>query len=809
MNKMLEGCRVLAEVGASLHWLKPRDKMPVAANWSTLPRKTIEDLESSYEDGCNIGIRLGEPSKTEAGYLHLIDLDIRSDEQASEAHRRLAELAPGYKSLPCVISGSGGESRHYYFFSSKPLRGTKLARSEGFSMVWDEKKGREVKKHHWEIELFGTGKQAVLPPSIHPDTGKPYRWERTLPVDEILLGVGPSVEITKPVTTSNLPAVNDDLLSLVLHGPLDLDEAEIDTYIEFLPDWWVEDRDEWLKLGAALHHQYRGKVEGFRKWCKWAKQSAKFDLDDSKRVWRSFKEQSGRPVTMRSIIDAAKENRVETTYDFADDDEDEDDILAELLDSEPKVEVALRQNSLPEDDGPEWKRKLDLTTEGLVKASLPNLTLILRNDERLKGMIAYNQFSNNIVIRKVPVQVAPKKHGSGVVNLSGPQWIVRNQRSGSGWEDINTHDLRTLLETKTSMKGWGLKVSDRDLNAAIVSAAHSRPFHPIIELLESLPQWDRRRRVERLWIDYLGAEGTPYHRKTAVLFMMAAVARVYEPGCKFDTAPFLEGVQGARKSTFIETLAMGFYGELSADFVDKKIYVEESDGKWILEIPELVGFDKHDISLLKSTMSRKSEQVRRPYDRFSKDIPRQNVMIGSTNDNEYLRDPTGGRRFWPIRCNKTKRDMIDIDMLTKNLDQLWAEALAMYREARSRYKYGDIPLYLDDAESMAEAEAIQESRLQETSGRILAGEIEMLLDEPIGAEFDDLSEDTPKVYRNSVCGLEIWTDVLGRTRESYDRRAQLEIAEAMKYVNRWSKSGGYERTKRFGKQRIYLRNEPI
>jgi hypothetical protein len=164
-------------MGAALHWLQPGQKRPIAEGWSTAPRATRADLERQHIPGANIGIRLGEPSKTPAGYLHLIDLDIRKPEAEADAWAAVRRLVPTLDQLPMVISGSG-TGRHFYFWSETPLRSEKLAKGEG-----------------WEVELFGTGKQAVLPPSIHPDTGKPYRWERPIVRELVDLGIGPPISI--------------------------------------------------------------------------------------------------------------------------------------------------------------------------------------------------------------------------------------------------------------------------------------------------------------------------------------------------------------------------------------------------------------------------------------------------------------------------------------------------------------------------------------------------------------------------------------------------------------------------------------
>lgn len=311
----------LINFGAALHWLKPNSKAPAKEGWSTAPRADLAQLRATHEPGQNVGIRLGEPSRTPMGYIHLIDLDIRETDLADEAWAALLQLWPNARQFPNVISGSGGESRHVYFLAAQPLRGRKLAQSTGFAMVFDPRRGREVKKHDWEIDLLGTGKQAVLPPSIHPDTGLPYRWGRRFAFDLIGLGLPPAPIVPESIIAGwGLSSIDDgdedDLDVIVRQLPLGLDEGEIDRIIAGLPEEWVEDRDTWLRVGAALHHEYRGAAAGFDRWCEWSKQSAKFNERDQRTVWRSFKG-SKNPVRMASLIaNTAKPEPVVTIDGF-------------------------------------------------------------------------------------------------------------------------------------------------------------------------------------------------------------------------------------------------------------------------------------------------------------------------------------------------------------------------------------------------------------------------------------------------------------------------------------------------------------
>ncbi|MDO5630527.1 MAG: DUF5906 domain-containing protein [Paracoccus sp. (in: a-proteobacteria)] len=290
-------CALIA-AGASLHWLVAGQKRPVAADWSALPNQTESDLRGSYRQGANVGIRLGEPSKVGTDYLHLIDLDVRDPSKAAEAWGALLAIWPQARTYPSVISGSGGESRHLYFLTSAPFRKHKIAKSTGFTMVFDASKGREVKKNDWEIDLMGTGSQAVIPPSIHPDTGLPYIWER--PVDLTLGGLGMWVNADQ---VARFGARQDT--GSTGEPAARLDEVNPDHLAQALAFFDVDDRDDWKDVGMALHHQFAGSNKGYSIWNEWAKASSKHIEKDSRTVWKSFKADKPGALGISHLFDRA------------------------------------------------------------------------------------------------------------------------------------------------------------------------------------------------------------------------------------------------------------------------------------------------------------------------------------------------------------------------------------------------------------------------------------------------------------------------------------------------------------------------
>ena len=306
---MLNAAKELSDLGFALHWLKPKSKIPWNMEWSKLPFLPFDKLQKTYVKGSNIGARLGEPSVVAGLYLHAIDLDIRNEEFTDAAHKVLKSLFPECYEWPCVISGSGGESRHFYFLIEKPFRSKKLAhsttkhRDDAGHWHWD-----------WEIELYGTGKQVVLPPSIHPITGDTYKWLREF--DSVMLDCGmvPTMsadEIPSTAAYTNADDMNEDelLLALVRTPPIGLTEEEIRDAAFALPfDEWCEDRKGWIDVGMAIHHETEGSDLGFQIWCDFSERSSKFNHKEARVQWRSLKDETSNPKTMHSILKVLKEH---------------------------------------------------------------------------------------------------------------------------------------------------------------------------------------------------------------------------------------------------------------------------------------------------------------------------------------------------------------------------------------------------------------------------------------------------------------------------------------------------------------------
>ena len=222
---------------------------------------------------------------------------------------------------------------------------------------------------------------------------------------------------------------------------------------------------------------------------------------------------------------------------------------------------------------------------------------------------------------------------------------------------------------------WGglVKLGQDVTYQALKKRASECSFHPVREWLSGL-SWDGEERLERWLSTYLGAEVSPYTEEIGSLFLVAAVARVFSPGAKADYLLVLEGPQGAGKSSACRALAGEWFDDNLPDLLHSKEVSQALRGRWIIEIPELAAMRRAEETNLKAFLSRTVERFRPPYGRSEVIEPRQCVFIGTTNAGLYLRDHTGGRRFWPVRVGK-----IDTQRLAADRDQLFAEAVHKYR----------------------------------------------------------------------------------------------------------------------------------
>jgi predicted P-loop ATPase len=231
---------------------------------------------------------------------------------------------------------------------------------------------------------------------------------------------------------------------------------------------------------------------------------------------------------------------------------------------------------------------------------------------------------------------------------------------------------------------------------ALLLIGERRAYHPVADYLAGL-EWDGAPRIDRWLIDFAGAEDTDLNRAIGRKILCAAVRRVRKPGCKFDTVPVLIGRQGTKKSTLVRALCPSdvWFSDQVKVGADARETIERAAGAWIVELAELDGLNKREANATKSFITTVMDKARPAYGRYAVERARQFVLFGTTNEEAFLTDTTGNRRWWPVTVTEC-----DPDGLADVRDHLWAEAVAMER---------DEALWLDTEELRANAEIATEA----------------------------------------------------------------------------------------------------
>lgn len=403
-----------------------------------------------------------------------------------------------------------------------------------------------------------------------------------------------------------------------------------------------------------------------------------------------------------------------------------------------------------------WKAKLrrSPSTQALKKSST-NAEMILNNDDDLKDMVQYDVFEKVTKLKRLPY------------------WRA-NDDNNYYWSDIDTTHVISHID-----RGYNLQLSRDIVDDVIEKEAYKNRFHPIKSFIES-KQWDGIKRIETLFVDYLGADDTHYNREVAKKWLMGAVARIYQPGIKFDSMVILYGKQGGGKSTLASRLGGHWYNQSINTFKGDEAY-KKLQGSWICEIEELSAFHTSTIEDIKSFITAVVDIYRASYGRRTERHKRQCVFVGTTNNYEFLKDKTGNRRFLPVTTNKDKATKSVFDDLNESIvQQMYAEAKTYFDERPT-----DKSLLLDKSASETALEMQNEHAEKDT----LVGEIEEFLERPIPSNYWQLSVDNKRwtmkemanvqdeiklfgegsliqlgtntkpgqhVWRKKVCSTEIW-----------------------------------------------------
>jgi predicted P-loop ATPase len=240
------------------------------------------------------------------------------------------------------------------------------------------------------------------------------------------------------------------------------------------------------------------------------------------------------------------------------------------------------------------------------------------------------------------------------------------------WVDSDVSECRRWLDQRR-----GLAFSKTIMEDAALQVAMTYQFHPVRDWLSSL-RWDGESRLDRMLIDYAGSPDTQYVREVTKNTLIAAVARVFEPGCQHDSMLVLEGKQGTGKTSLVRILGDKYYADIKIDLLGLKDTIQGMQGHWLLEASELEFLRRHEAQAIKRFLTLTHDVVRMPYNRYTEEFPRQSIFIGTVNPEAgegYLSDTEGNRRFWPVATNGD----LDLEGLQRDREQLFAEAYHRYK----------------------------------------------------------------------------------------------------------------------------------
>ena len=470
--------------------------------------------------------------------------------------------------------------------------------------------------------------------------------------------------------------------------------------------------------------------------------------------------------------------------------------MQELAAADARVKVAIGEERLAEakqefspiegesDEVKNWLARMDVNKWGKYESTAKNVKLILDNDPRLAGAIAMDDFAHRItVLRDLP-------------------W--REMARSAVWLDSDDSSLRNYME-----ETYGIR-SKSVIEDALAEVTMRHAFNPLRDYLTGLV-WDGIPRIDTLFIDYLGAEDTAFNRAISRKTLVAAVGRALDPGIKFDTVLTLIGKQGLGKTSLVRKLAHGWHSE-SLVTVQGKDAMEHIQGFWLIELGELAAIRKADFELVKQFISKQEDSFRAAYGRRTERYPRQCIFIATTNIADFIRDQTGGRRWWPMRVDRERQRLNHfVDLTEDEVSQVWAEAVDAYR--------GGEPLHLTGAME-AEARRLQEEHTDESPlAGLIRDYVERLLPDnwaklDLGERRDyihgdglDMPEGT--VPRDRVCAMEVWVEMLNGDPKKLMRTQAIEINDILRKMDGWEQPLGGIRFAHYGAQKGFVRKNSL
>lgn len=449
---------------------------------------------------------------------------------------------------------------------------------------------------------------------------------------------------------------------------------------------------------------------------------------------------------------------------------------------------SLQGNDAEEDTGQEldldWLKSLTHDGNGKIARTINNAVLVLENDPLLKGKIVTDEFAScGLIIGKVP-------------------WSQETGRRR--WRDSDDAGYYNYMELF-----YGITGKEKLDNALLIVGSQNR-INDVREYLKGL-KWDGVKRLDMLLVDYLGAEDNAYVRAVMRKSLCAAVARAVTGGVKYDYMPIFAGPQGIGKSTFLSILGRDWFSDSLTTFEGKEA-AELIQGTWINEVGELTALSKQETNAVKQFLSKTHDIYRAAYGKRPDKYPRRCVFFGTSNEEEFLKDVTGNRRFWPVDVGVNSAKKSVWRELPYEVDQIWAEAYLYWMLGE--------PLYLAKELEQA-AEAMQESH-REVSGK--EGIVHEFLEREIPLNWDSmdltarrqfwggylkLSEGEVLMKREKVCAMEVWVECLNGEAKYMSRKDSMEINSILASAPGWRRNKSKRRYGPHGIQRGFERRQSV
>ena len=426
----------------------------------------------------------------------------------------------------------------------------------------------------------------------------------------------------------------------------------------------------------------------------------------------------------------------------------------------------------------EWLAEMEVDRKGRYLSTINNVKLILENDPKLKDCFAKDVFEMREVVKK-PLHWR-KNTSKYMLDVD---------------EDGVTHYIEKTYDISSTVK----------VRAALNLVLEQNSYHPVRDYLNSL-KWDGVKRVDSLFIDYLGAEDNAYTRAVTRKALAAAVTRIFRPGTKFDYIVVFVGEQGQGKSQIIDKLGREWFSDSLSTIEGTKAY-EQIQGVWLVEMAELSALKKTEVEHAKHFISKREDRYRVAYGRRTENFPRQCIFFGTSNTKGFMRDATGGRRFWAVDTHvQPPTKLIYEDLTEDEINQVWAEAVVYYKQGETLYLNKELEAFAYEVQK-------EHSERDERSGLI-----QKYLDTLLPENWDELDiyqrrgflqgdelAGKGTIERKRVCIAEIWCECLGGTQKEMTTFNTKDLHNIMRQMDDWQETKSKVLSKHYGRVKGYER----